>query len=43
MFICIFSREKHHQSPAIEQGRRSNDVFVDKLNIKGSPVKINKK
>uniref|UniRef100_A0AAA9TY87 Myeloid leukemia factor 1 n=2 Tax=Bos TaxID=9903 RepID=A0AAA9TY87_BOVIN len=35
-------REKHHQSPAIEHGRRSN-VFVDKLNIKGSPVKINKK
>ncbi|XP_020770717.2 myeloid leukemia factor 1 isoform X3 [Odocoileus virginianus] len=35
-------REKHHQNPAIEHGRRSN-VFVDKLNIKGSPVKINKK
>ncbi|KAB0374122.1 hypothetical protein FD755_014378, partial [Muntiacus reevesi] len=35
-------REKHHQSPAIEHGRRSN-VFVDKLNIKGSPVKITKK
>ncbi|XP_039713656.1 myeloid leukemia factor 1 isoform X1 [Pteropus medius] len=35
-------REKHHQSPAIEHGRRSN-VFGDKLNIKGSPVKINKK
>nr|XP_045759435.1 myeloid leukemia factor 1 isoform X2 [Mirounga angustirostris] len=35
-------REKPHQSPAIERGRRSN-VFVDKLNIKGSPVKINKK
>ncbi|KAK2489191.1 hypothetical protein MC885_017208 [Smutsia gigantea] len=35
-------REKPHQSPAIECGRRSN-VFVDKLNIKGSPVKINKK
>ncbi|KAM9089968.1 myeloid leukemia factor 1 isoform 2-T4 [Megaptera novaeangliae] len=35
-------REKLHQSPAIERGRRSN-VFVDKLNIKGSPVKINKK
>ncbi|XP_025769692.1 myeloid leukemia factor 1 isoform X1 [Puma concolor] len=35
-------REKPHQSPAIEHGRRSN-VFVDKLNIKGSPVKINKK
>ncbi|XP_025145001.2 myeloid leukemia factor 1 isoform X3 [Bubalus bubalis] len=35
-------REKHHQSPAIEHRRRSN-VFVDKLNIKGSPVKINKK
>ncbi|XP_077635555.1 myeloid leukemia factor 1 isoform X4 [Crocuta crocuta] len=35
-------REKSHQSPAIENGRRSN-VFVDKLNIKGSPVKINKK
>ncbi|XP_036760001.2 myeloid leukemia factor 1 isoform X5 [Manis pentadactyla] len=35
-------REKPHQSPATECGRRS-DVFVDKLNIKGSPVKINKK
>ncbi|XP_017510360.1 myeloid leukemia factor 1 isoform X4 [Manis javanica] len=35
-------REKPHQSPATECGRRSN-VFVDKLNIKGSPVKINKK
>nr|XP_012595220.1 myeloid leukemia factor 1 isoform X3 [Microcebus murinus] len=35
-------REKLNQSPAIESGRRSN-VFVDKLNIKGSPVKINKK
>ncbi|XP_059955973.1 myeloid leukemia factor 1 isoform X2 [Mesoplodon densirostris] len=35
-------REKLHQSPAIEHGRRSN-AFVDKLNIKGSPVKINKK
>ncbi|XP_015091977.1 myeloid leukemia factor 1 isoform X2 [Vicugna pacos] len=35
-------REKLHQSPAIEYGRRSN-AFVDKLNIKGSPVKINKK
>ncbi|XP_065732431.1 myeloid leukemia factor 1 isoform X4 [Phocoena phocoena] len=35
-------REKLHQSPAIERGRRSN-VYVDKLNIKGSPVKINKK
>lgn len=38
----VFLREKPHQSPAIEHGRRSN-VFVDKLNIKGSPVKINKK
>ncbi|XP_036099718.1 myeloid leukemia factor 1 isoform X1 [Molossus molossus] len=35
-------REKSHQNPAIEHGRRSN-VFVDKLNIKGSPVKMNKK
>ncbi|XP_053456218.1 myeloid leukemia factor 1 isoform X2 [Nycticebus coucang] len=35
-------REKLHQSPAIESGRRSN-VFVDKLNIKGSPVKNNNK
>ncbi|XP_014651740.1 PREDICTED: myeloid leukemia factor 1 isoform X3 [Ceratotherium simum simum] len=35
-------REKTHQSPAVERGRRSN-AFVDKLNIKGSPVKINKK
>lgn len=35
-------REKPHQNPATEHGRRSN-VFVDKLNIKGSPVKINKK
>ncbi|XP_060153595.1 myeloid leukemia factor 1 isoform X2 [Globicephala melas] len=35
-------REKLHQSPAIERGRRSN-VYVDKLNIKGSPMKINKK
>ncbi|XP_036982273.1 myeloid leukemia factor 1 isoform X2 [Artibeus jamaicensis] len=35
-------REKPHQSPAIEYGRRAN-AFVDKLNIKGSPVKINKK
>uniref|UniRef100_A0A673U170 Myeloid leukemia factor 1 n=1 Tax=Suricata suricatta TaxID=37032 RepID=A0A673U170_SURSU len=35
-------REKPHQTPAIEHRRRSN-AFVDKLNIKGSPVKINKK
>ncbi|XP_007521121.1 myeloid leukemia factor 1 isoform X2 [Erinaceus europaeus] len=35
-------REKPHQMPAIERGRRSN-AFVDKLNIKGSPVKINQK
>uniref|UniRef100_A0A671E536 Myeloid leukemia factor 1 n=1 Tax=Rhinolophus ferrumequinum TaxID=59479 RepID=A0A671E536_RHIFE len=35
-------REKPHQNPATERGRRSN-VFVDKLNVKGSPVKINKK
>nr|XP_055177327.1 myeloid leukemia factor 1 isoform X1 [Nyctereutes procyonoides] len=35
-------REKPHQSPAIEYGRRSN-VSVDKLNVKGSPVKINRK
>lgn len=34
-------REKPHQSPATECGR--SNVFVDKLNIKGSPVKINKK
>ncbi|XP_031305755.1 myeloid leukemia factor 1 isoform X3 [Camelus dromedarius] len=34
-------REKLHQSPAIEYGR--SNAFVDKLNIKGSPVKINKK
>uniref|UniRef100_A0A4X1SID5 Myeloid leukemia factor 1 n=2 Tax=Sus scrofa TaxID=9823 RepID=A0A4X1SID5_PIG len=35
-------REKLLQSPAIEHGRRSS-VFEDKLNIKGSPVKMNKK
>uniref|UniRef100_A0A8C3W002 Myeloid leukemia factor 1 n=1 Tax=Catagonus wagneri TaxID=51154 RepID=A0A8C3W002_9CETA len=35
-------REKLHQGPAIEHGGRSS-VFEDKLNIKGSPVKINKK
>uniref|UniRef100_A0A8C0XIQ4 Myeloid leukemia factor 1 n=2 Tax=Castor canadensis TaxID=51338 RepID=A0A8C0XIQ4_CASCN len=35
-------REKSHQSPAIDSGRRAN-IFVDKLNVKGSPVKINKK
>uniref|UniRef100_A0A8D2AX76 Myeloid leukemia factor 1 n=2 Tax=Sciurus vulgaris TaxID=55149 RepID=A0A8D2AX76_SCIVU len=35
-------REKSHQSPALEGGRKSK-AFVDKLNIKGSPVKINKK
>ncbi|XP_062034312.1 myeloid leukemia factor 1 isoform X2 [Lepus europaeus] len=35
-------REKSNQSPAIESGRRSN-VFVDKLNIKGSPLKTHKK
>ncbi|XP_031229909.1 myeloid leukemia factor 1 isoform X2 [Mastomys coucha] len=35
-------REKIHRSPAIESGRRSN-IFVDKLNVKGSPVKITKK
>ncbi|XP_006152394.2 myeloid leukemia factor 1 isoform X2 [Tupaia chinensis] len=35
-------REKAPQSPAIESGRKSN-IFVDKLNIKGSPVKISKK
>ncbi|XP_005864181.1 PREDICTED: myeloid leukemia factor 1 isoform X1 [Myotis brandtii] len=35
-------REKSRQYPGIERGRRSN-VFVDKLNIKGSPVKNNKK
>ncbi|XP_052497538.1 myeloid leukemia factor 1 [Budorcas taxicolor] len=34
-------RREKHQSPAIEHGR--SNVFVDKLNIKGSPVKINKK
>ncbi|KAM6222827.1 myeloid leukemia factor 1 isoform 1-T1 [Rhynchocyon petersi] len=36
-------REKPRQSRAIESGRRSSNVFVDKLNIKGSPVKISKK
>ncbi|XP_040830795.1 myeloid leukemia factor 1 isoform X4 [Ochotona curzoniae] len=35
-------REKSSPSPAIEGGRRSN-VFVDKLNIKGSPVKTHRK
>ncbi|CAH6897938.1 myeloid leukemia factor 1 isoform X2 [Phodopus roborovskii] len=35
-------REKMHRNSAIENGRRSN-IFVDKLNIKGSPVKITKK
>uniref|UniRef100_A0A2K5QXE4 Myeloid leukemia factor 1 n=1 Tax=Cebus imitator TaxID=2715852 RepID=A0A2K5QXE4_CEBIM len=35
-------REKPHQSPAIEYGRRSN-VLGDKLHIKGSSVKSNKK
>ncbi|XP_008264619.1 myeloid leukemia factor 1 isoform X5 [Oryctolagus cuniculus] len=35
-------REKSNQSPAIESGRRSN-IFVDKLNIKGSPLKTHKK
>ncbi|XP_004598634.3 myeloid leukemia factor 1 [Ochotona princeps] len=35
-------REKSSPSPAIESGRRSN-VFVDKLNIKGSPVKTHRK
>ncbi|XP_004834571.1 myeloid leukemia factor 1 isoform X1 [Heterocephalus glaber] len=35
-------REKRLQSPAIENKRRSH-IFVDKLNVKGSPVKINKK
>ncbi|XP_052587482.1 myeloid leukemia factor 1 isoform X3 [Peromyscus californicus insignis] len=35
-------REKIHRSPAIENGRRSN-IFADKLNVKGSPVKITKK
>ncbi|XP_049723494.1 myeloid leukemia factor 1 isoform X1 [Elephas maximus indicus] len=35
-------REKPRQSPAIESGKRSN-AFVDKLNIKGSSVKIGKK
>ncbi|XP_006878298.1 PREDICTED: LOW QUALITY PROTEIN: myeloid leukemia factor 1 [Chrysochloris asiatica] len=34
-------REKPRKSPAIESGR--SNVFVDKLNIKGSPVKISKK
>ncbi|KAG8512478.1 Myeloid leukemia factor 1 [Galemys pyrenaicus] len=34
-------REKSHQNPAIEKGK--SNAFVDKLNIKGSPVKINKK
>ncbi|XP_040610256.1 myeloid leukemia factor 1 isoform X5 [Mesocricetus auratus] len=35
-------RERIHRSPAIENGRRAN-IFVDKLNVKGSPVKITKK
>ncbi|XP_003830683.1 myeloid leukemia factor 1 isoform X1 [Pan paniscus] len=35
-------REKPQQSPAIEHGRRS-DVLGDKLHIKGSSVKSNKK
>ncbi|EHH16640.1 hypothetical protein EGK_11959 [Macaca mulatta] len=35
-------REKPQQSPAIERGRRSN-VLGDKLHIKGSSVKSNKK
>nr|XP_048280724.1 myeloid leukemia factor 1 isoform X3 [Myodes glareolus] len=35
-------REKFHQNPAVENGRRSH-VFADKLNIKGSPLKISKK
>uniref|UniRef100_A0A2K5D8Q8 Myeloid leukemia factor 1 n=1 Tax=Aotus nancymaae TaxID=37293 RepID=A0A2K5D8Q8_AOTNA len=35
-------REKPHQSPAIEYGRRSN-VLGDKLHIKGSSVKSTKK
>ncbi|XP_037382118.1 myeloid leukemia factor 1 isoform X4 [Talpa occidentalis] len=37
----IKRREKPHQNPAIEKGK--SNAFVDKLNIKGSPVKINKK
>ncbi|KAM5292179.1 myeloid leukemia factor 1 isoform 2-T2 [Ctenodactylus gundi] len=35
-------REKRLQTPAIENGRRAN-VSVNKLNVKGSPVKINRK
>ncbi|KAL1777646.1 myeloid leukemia factor 1 isoform X1 [Sigmodon hispidus] len=35
-------RDKIHRNPAIENGRRAN-VFADKLNVKGSPVKITKK
>lgn len=35
-------RREKLRSPAIESGRRSN-AFAGKLNIKGSPVKINKK
>uniref|UniRef100_A0A8C9HAR6 Myeloid leukemia factor 1 n=1 Tax=Piliocolobus tephrosceles TaxID=591936 RepID=A0A8C9HAR6_9PRIM len=35
-------REKPQQSPAIERGRRSN-VLGDKLHIRGSSVKSNKK
>ncbi|XP_026639443.1 myeloid leukemia factor 1 isoform X2 [Microtus ochrogaster] len=35
-------REKIHQNPAVENGRRAH-VFADKLNIKGSPLKISKK
>nr|XP_021482228.1 myeloid leukemia factor 1 isoform X1 [Meriones unguiculatus] len=35
-------REKIHRNSAIESGRRPN-IFADKLNVKGSPAKINKK
>ncbi|XP_027789734.1 myeloid leukemia factor 1 isoform X3 [Marmota flaviventris] len=35
-------RDKSHHSPALESGRKPK-VFGDKLNIKGSPVKMNKK
>ncbi|XP_055452816.1 myeloid leukemia factor 1 isoform X2 [Psammomys obesus] len=35
-------REKIHRNSAIESGRRPN-MFADKLNVKGSPAKINKK
>ncbi|XP_066225959.1 myeloid leukemia factor 1 isoform X3 [Saccopteryx leptura] len=41
-FRGLRRREKSHPSPVVVYGRRP-DVFVDKLNIKGAPVKISKK